>query len=187
MTALVAAVAAALAGVAAVELFQVRARRPRRRRGRRSPAGKRWLALARRTGLPVPDDLSALIESARLGHRLDVRAVLGAKVLLAVAAGALALAPASLSPSGPAVLLLLALPVGGFLLPDAWLAWRARRNQAAVLEEVPDVADRLHLAVSAGLAPVRAAAVACGAGGGPLSGELSAAADAAQALSLIHI
>ncbi|MFM9126797.1 MAG: hypothetical protein ACKOTA_04405, partial [Solirubrobacterales bacterium] len=39
----------------------------------------------------------------------------------------------------------------------------------------------LCLAVTAGLAPVRATALACRAGSGPLSGELAAAADAALA------
>ncbi|MFM9164874.1 MAG: type II secretion system F family protein [Solirubrobacterales bacterium] len=180
MTALVAAAAAAVAGAAAVELVLMAGGRRRGLGIRRVAAGGR-LALARKAALPVPEDLRARIAAARLGPAVDVRAVMGAKVLLAAAAGALALAPASLSSSGPAVLLLLGLPVAGFLAPDAWLAWRSRRTQAIVLAEVPDVADRLCLAVTAGLAPVRATALACRAGSGPLSGELAAAADAALA------
>ena len=180
MTALVAAAAASLAGVAAVELALMAGGRHRVLGVRRVAIGGR-LALARKTALPVPEDLGARIEAARLGPSVDVRTVMGAKVLLALAAGALALAPASLSSSGPAVLLLLGLPVAGFLGPDAWLAWRSRRTQVIVLSEVADVADRLCLAVTAGLAPVRATALACRAGSGPLSCELAAAADAALA------
>ena len=183
MTALVAAAAAALAGAAVVE-FVLMARGRERHRGigvRRAAVGGGRLALARKTALPVPEDLGARIEAARLGAAVDVPAVMWAKVLLAAVAGGLALAPASLAPSGPSVLLLLAFPVAGFLGPDAWLAWRSRRFQVMVLAEVPDVADRLCLAVSAGLAPVRATALACRAGNGPLSGDLAAAADAALA------
>lgn len=181
MTALAAGVAAALGGAAAVELtLIIRGRRRGRGVARKGIAGSP-IAFARRAALPVPEDLGARIGAARLRSGVDVTAVMGMKVLLAAAMGALALAPASLSASGPAVLLLLALPVAGFLSPDAWLAWRSRRVQAAVLAELPDVADRLHLAVTAGLPPVRAAAVACGAGRGPLSGEIAAAAGAAGA------
>ncbi len=181
MTVLVAAAAAATAGAAAVEFLLMVPRGGRTAGSGRFARMAGRLSLARPAGLPAPDDLRTRIDSARLGPGVDVRQVMGVKVLLATGAGAAAFALASLSLAGPAVLLLLALPVAGFLLPDAWLAWRARRVRAGVLSEVPDVADRLHLVVSGGLGPVRAIAVACGSGAGPLSGELAAAADAAQA------
>lgn len=181
MTALAAAAAAAAAGVAAAELLLVLGT------GGRTPGAGRFIRLARRlpsvrpAGMPVPDDLRARIEAARLGPGVDVRLVMGAKLLLAAGAGAAAFAIASLSPGGNAVLLLLALPAAAFLVPDAVLGWRSRRIQSGVLAEVPDVADRLHLVVSGGMGPVRAIAVACGPGSGPLSRELAAASDAAQA------
>jgi tight adherence protein C len=181
MTALAAAAAAAAAGAAVTEFLLIVGRR-----GRAPGAGRlirmaRWLPSVRPAGMPVPDDLRARIEAARLGPGVDVRLVMGAKLLLAAGAGVVAFALASLSPGGTAVLLLLALPAAAFLIPDAILGWRSRRIQSGVLAEVPDVADRLHLVVSGGLGPVRAIAVACGPGSGPLSRELAAASDAAQA------
>ena len=86
MTALAAAAAAAAAGVAAAELLLILGR------GGRTPGGRRFIRLARRlpsvrpVGMPVPDDLRARIEAARLSPGVDVRLVMGAKLVLAAGA-----------------------------------------------------------------------------------------------------
>lgn len=179
MITLVAAAAGALAGLAAVEVALIAPGR------RRIPAGKwrpvaAFLAPARGLAGRTPPDLQALLEGARLARRVDPRSVMGLKVLLAGIAAACSFAAALLSDAPVATLFLLAGPPLVFVLPDLVLRRLVRRNRARVAAEVPDVAARLHLAVAAGLSPVRAMAAAGSPGHGPLSVELAAAASAVE-------
>ena len=154
------------------------------RRSARRPAGgpaRHLLLAARRLARVHPEDLQAKVDAAQLPRDLDSAALMGIKVSLAAATGGLLFVAASVSPLPAGSFLLLVAPPAAFLVPDALLARRARRVQAAVAAEIPELADRLHLAVCAGLPPVRAIAVAARQGPGPLSRELAAAASAAQA------
>lgn len=156
----------------------------RRRTPRRWPAATWALRVAGvlrgATGTP-PDDLQARLDAAQLPGDIDASALMALKVGLAVCAGATAFVAASLEAFVAAPLVLLAAPVCGFLLPDLILRRRARRIGREVAAEVPELADRLHLAISAGLAPLAAAAIAGGASEGTLSRELSRAAATACA------
>ena len=66
----------------------------------------------------------------------------------------------------------IALPVGGFLGPDAWLERRARRRLRALRAGLPDALDLLAVGTAAGRSPL-AGLSELGAGEGPLARELA--------------
>ena len=150
----------------------------------RRPAGglaRHLLPAARGLARVYPEDLRSKVDAAHLPLGLDSAAMMGIKVSLAAATGALLFVAASFSVLPAAPLFLLLMPAAAFVAPDTLLARRARRVRSEVLAELPELADRLHLAVCAGLPPLRAAAAAARKGAGPLSRELVAATVAAQA------
>jgi tight adherence protein C len=65
-----------------------------------------------------------------------------------------------------------ALPVAGFLLPDALLARRARRRHRQLLASLPDALDLLAVGSAAGRDPVAGFGEIAAAGNGPLADEL---------------
>jgi tight adherence protein C len=91
---------------------------------------------------------------------------------LALAAGGLAAAISAAG--GGSSLAMFALPVAGFLLPDALIARRARARARLLAGEAPELLDRVRLAAEAGLSPERALAAGAAADG-LLAGELRAA------------
>jgi tight adherence protein C len=103
----------------------------------------------------------------------EVMALKGGAALAAFVAAlpALALLPGRLGPVA-----LVAAPAGAFLAPDAWLARAIRRRRAAMAAELPEVLDLLHVAVSAGLPPLRALGEVGRRRTGPLASELAVAA-----------
>jgi tight adherence protein C len=158
---LLAVVAAVLAAIGIVDLAAVLAgRSPSRARPSRLRAvAMRLAVLGRRLGGPAPP--------AGLAQRLDaagVRAGVGAADVMAVKCGAapvgllLALPLATVLPGRLGPLALVALPAGAFLLPDAWLARRARSRGRRMEEELAGVVDLLRVAVESGLAVSRAVA-----------------------------
>jgi tight adherence protein C len=94
----------------------------------------------------------------------------------AAAAGLAALPLATIVPGRLGAVAFVAAPAGAFLAPDAMLARRARRRTAAVADELADVLDLLHVAVEAGLPPLRALGEVGRRRGGVLAGELRATA-----------
>lgn len=187
MTVAAGAIAGALGALALLEfaLTMVSRRRVRRRPADGEPVGKSlpgWLLrpVSRLAG-KAPGDLQARLDGAHVPTRLDAVTMMGAKLALASMAGVFAFACASVSGSRAALLLLVVLPATAFLAPDILLSRRGRRIRARVLAEVPDVSERLHLAVSSGLPPLRALAVATRGGSGPLGREMAEAAARAQA------
>lgn len=187
MTVAAAAIAGALGALALLDiaLAAVSRRRDRQRTKAGSPIGSSmssWLLrpLSRLAG-KAPGDLQARLESAHVPARLDAVTLMGVKLGLAALAGAFAFAVASISGSRAALVLLVGLPAAAFLAPDLLLGRRGQRIRARVLAEVPDVSERLHLAVSSGLPPLRALAVATRSGSGPLGLEMAEAAARAQA------
>ena len=180
MTLLLAVLAGVLAGPAVVEvsgLLRAKTRKGQRRAGACLPGVRR----VRRLAGQVPDDLAGRIEAAQLPRSVDARAVMGLKGLLATIAAVAAFAGASLQALPGSTLVLLVAPVLAFLAPDLVLRRMGRRTQGRVAAEVPEVAARLHLAVTAGLPPVKAAAAACAPSGGVLAREMAAAAARVEA------
>jgi tight adherence protein C len=170
--------AVALGVVGTADLLRAR----RRVAGARSAAapGRAVAALARlglRLGVPSPP--------AGLARRIDAAglpAAVGVAEVMAVKAGAAALALGTLAPLAAALpgrlgpLALAATPLAGFVAPDLWLARRARRRGRAMAVELADVLDLLRVAVEAGLSPTRALAEVGARRAGPLAMELRAAA-----------
>ncbi|MSW95909.1 MAG: hypothetical protein F2796_03825, partial [Actinobacteria bacterium] len=112
--------------------------------------------------------MAARLEVAGVDGWLGARELMAVKVLLAAVA-----VLAGAAPGGRlGVLGLLLAPTFAFLLPDLLLAQRARRRAAHLRAEVPQVIDRVRLAVGAGLAPGRALEHAARHGDGPLAQEL---------------
>ena len=151
-----AALAGVFAAIAIVGLAETSRARTRPRTGH--PIRRAALALGRRLGRSAtpPRDLQARLDAAGAPPSLTPADVMAAKCALALAAALVALPAASLAPGRLGPLVLAAVPVAGFLAPDAALRRRARRRAARVHLELPDVTDLLRVALDAGLPPQRA-------------------------------
>jgi tight adherence protein C len=174
--ALVLALFALLLGLAAVVQFvpdRTRAASPSGESNRddRGPAA----SLAGLAVLAAADArlrLSARIARAGLADRISPASLLAAKAggALAGLLWALVLAPAA--PGRLIWIVAMALPAAGFLGPDAWLEWRARRRLRALRAGLPDALDLLAVGTAAGRSPLSGLAE-LGAGEGPLARELA--------------
>jgi tight adherence protein C len=173
--------AAALAAAGIVELAVAGVQRSKPRADdpaadaprRRAPA--LLAAIGRRLGVPgAPDDLAARLEAAGLAMSASEAGAI--KWGAAIAAAVAALPAATLLPGRLGPLALAAAPAGAFLGPDLWLARHTRRRRTAMAAELADVLDLLHVAVAAGLAPLRALGEVGRRRGGPLAAELRATA-----------
>jgi tight adherence protein C len=171
-------VAAVVAAAALVELAGagVGARRgPGPARRPRAAAG--LARLGRRLGVPAaPGDLGRRLEAAGVAPGVSAAEVMAVKVGAALLAFVVALAPSAALPGRLGAVALAAAPAGAFLAPDAWLARRTRRRRAEMAAELADVLDLVHVAVAAGMAPLRALGEVGARRGGPLAAELRAAA-----------
>jgi tight adherence protein C len=116
--------------------------------------------------------LSLRIARAGLAERISAASVLVAKAggALAGVLWGLVLTPAA--PSRFGWILILALPVAGFLGPDAWLERRARRRLRALRGSLPDALDLLAVGTAAGRSPMAGLRELSG-GEGPLARELA--------------
>jgi tight adherence protein C len=138
-------------------------------------------AAREREGLP-PDarvaaavarlELAPRLARAGLADRISVRALLAAKLGGALAGVLWAIVVAPAAPSRLAWIVALALPPAGFLGPDAWLEWRARRRLRALRASLPDALDLLAVGTAAGRSPL-AGLAELGSGDGPLARELA--------------
>ncbi|MEA2276845.1 MAG: tight adherence protein [Solirubrobacteraceae bacterium] len=178
-------VAAVVAAAALVELAGagVGARRgpgpgrSRARAPRRARAAAGLARLGRRLGVPAaPGDLGRRLEAAGMAPGVSAAEVMAVKVGAALLAFVVALAPSAALPGRLGAVALAAAPAGAFLAPDAWLARRTGRRRAEMAAELADVLDLVHVAVAAGMAPLRALGEVGGRRGGPLAAELRAAA-----------
>ena len=127
-----------------------------------------WLAVAR-------SSLAARLRRAGLQSRLPVEALLLAKAGAALSGAAIALAAAPAAPGRTSILVALALPAAGFLLPDALLERQARRRRRRLLASLPDALDLLAIGSAAGRGAAAGFAEIARAGGGPLADELRVA------------
>ena len=116
--------------------------------------------------------LEARLARSGLGDRLSVPALVLGKLggaLVGLLVGAVA-APAA--PGRLAWLVGLAMPIAGFLAPDAWLERRARARLSALRASLPDALDLLAVGTAAGRSP-SAGMAELGRGEGPLASELA--------------
>jgi tight adherence protein C len=170
----VAAAVAAAAGV--VELAAAGRRRPRPRRDRRRVA-EALAGLGRRLGVSAaPDDLAGRLDAAGAPATLTAAEVMAVKWGATVAAAVAALPAATVLPGRLGPVAIVGAPAAAFVAPDVWLARRTRRRRAAMAAELADVLDLLHVAVAAGLTPLRALGEVGRRRGGPLATEMRAAA-----------
>jgi len=140
----------------------------------------RWVRALGRAGARLqatpPRDLEARIAAAGGPAGLGPRELMAAK--LGAAAGAVAAGTllAGALPARLGLMVMLAGPVAGFLLPDLWLARRTAARAAAVRAALPAMLDLLRVTVESG-SPLGAALGEVGRRmQGPLAGEWRAVA-----------
>jgi tight adherence protein C len=169
-----AAAALAAAGIVELAAAGVPVRRSRAERGRLTAA---LAALGRRLGVATaPDELASRLDAAGAPAAVTASELMAVKWGAAVAAAIAALPAATVLPGRLGPLAVAAAPAAAFLAPDLWLARRTRRRRAAMAAELADVLDLLHVAVAAGLAPLRALGEVGRRRSGPLAAELRATA-----------
>jgi tight adherence protein C len=176
--ALLAVAAVGLGLAAAAQLLPDRrgyARRLRRDAVTPSADGPITLVGGRSKPLAAADarlGLSARISRSGLAERISAASLLGAKSGGAIAGALWALALAPAAPGRLAWIVTAALPLAGFLGPDAWLERRARRRLRALRATLPDALDLLAVGTAAGRSPL-AGLAELGTGEGPLARELA--------------
>ena len=121
---------------------------------------------ALRLGLPER------LRRAGLEERLSLAAVFVAKLAGAAAGGLAGLGAAPAAPGRTAVLVAVAMPVAGFLAPDALLEREARRRRRRLLAALPDALDLLAVSAGSGRGPAVGLEQLARAGEGPLAAEL---------------
>lgn len=124
------------------------------------------LTLARRLGLP------ARLRRAGLEARFPLEALMVAKLSSTVTGGIAALAAAPAAPGRTSLLVAVAMPAAGFVLPDALLEREARRRHRRLVASLPDALDLLAISSAAGRGPAAGFAEIARAGSGPLAEEL---------------
>jgi tight adherence protein C len=86
--------------------------------------------------------------------------------------GLAALGAAPAAPGRSALLVALAMPAAGFVLPDALLEREARRRHRRLIAALPDALDLLAIGSAAGRGPAAGFAEVARTGSGPLAEEL---------------
>jgi tight adherence protein C len=161
---LLAGMAALLGFAAARELLAARAGRA----GLSLPPGLRGRSAGAALRLGLPERL----RRSGLEPRLPLAAVLVAKLAGGACGGLAALAAAPAGPGRTAVLVAIALPVAGFLAPDALLEREARRRQRRLVAALPDALDLLAVSAGSGRGAAAGLEQLARAGEGPLAEEM---------------
>ena len=122
---------------------------------------------------------AAALRELPLGHLRDaverqvsLPSQLPGKVLGAVAGGAAAVVAAPAAPGRMALLVAFALPVAGFLAPDAWRQRRVRQRHRRLVAALPDALDLLAVSVGAGRGAAAGLEQIARSGEGPLAEEM---------------
>jgi tight adherence protein C len=121
---------------------------------------------ALRLGLPER------LRRSGLEARLPLAVVLAAKLAGVACGGLAALVAAPAAPGRTSLLVAIAMPVAGFLVPDALLEREARRRQRRLLAALPDALDLLAVSAGSGRGPAAGLEQLARAGEGPLAEEL---------------
>jgi tight adherence protein C len=117
-------------------------------------------------------DLGPRLARAGLAERISLPALLAAKAGGRLAGSLWAIVVAPAAPGRLAWIVAVGLPVAGFLGPDAWLEWRARKRLSSLRGSLPDALDLLAVGTAAGRSPI-AGLAELGAGDGALARELA--------------
>lgn len=147
-------------------------------RGGGPALGRRLGAALRARGWPRggPASVELLrgrILRAGLSHRLTPEGVLAAKLVAALAGFVIGLIAAPAAPGRLSWLVLLAMPVAGFIAPDAMLERRARQRRGNLVTALPDALELLSVSVASGRSAAASFNDLAAAGEGPLSTELA--------------
>ncbi len=132
------------------------------------PFGLRGRSAGAALRLGLPERL----RRSGLGSRLPLSAVLAAKFVGIACGGLAALAAAPAAPGRISLLVAIAMPAAGFVVPDALLEREARRRQRRLLAALPDALDLLAVSAGSGRGPAAGLAQLARAGEGPLAEEL---------------
>ena len=131
--------------------------------------GGRSAAAALRLGLPER------LRRSGLQARLPLAAVLAAKLAGAAVGAVAGLGAAPAAPGRTAFVVLVALPVAGFFVPDVLLERAARRRRRRLVAALPDALDLLAVSAGSGRGPAAGLAQLARAGEGPLAEEMRVA------------
>jgi tight adherence protein C len=126
------------------------------------------------------------LRRAGLESRFPLEALLVAKLASALGGGVAALAAAPAAPGRTSLLVAVAMPAAGFVLPDALLEREVRRRRRRLLAALPDALELLAIGSAAGRSPAVGFAEIARSGNGPLADELRLAVvdlDCGQSLS----
>lgn len=132
------------------------------------PLGLRGRSAGAALRLGLPERL----RRSGLGPRLPLAAVLAAKLAGVAGGGLAALAAAPAAPGRTSLLVAVALPIAGFLVPDALLERAARRRQRRLLGALPDALDLLAVGAGSGRGAAAGLEQLARVGEGPLAEEL---------------
>lgn len=124
----------------------------------------------------LPLGIPRRLVRAGLSDRVSVPAVLGAKTGCAVLGAGFAAIAAPAAPGRLSLLVAIALPAAGFLIPDALLEREARRRRDRLVLALPDALDLLAVAAEAGRGPGAVLGEIAEGTTGPLASELAVAA-----------
>jgi tight adherence protein C len=124
----------------------------------------------------LPLGIPRRLVRAGLSDRVSVPAVLGAKAGCAVLGAGFAAIAAPAGPGRLSLLVAIALPAAGFLIPDALLEREARRRRDRLVLALPDALDLLAVAAEAGRGPGAVLGEIAEGTSGPLASELAVAA-----------
>ena len=101
------------------------------------------------------------------------RPSLASKLAWAAAGGVAGLIASPAAPGRLSILVALAMPVAGFVFPDALQARRERRRHRRLVAALPDALDLLAVGAASGRSPAAGFAEIARAGSGPLAEELA--------------
>ncbi len=128
--------------------------------------GGRGAGAALRLGLPER------LRRSGLEARFPLPAVLVAKLAGMACGGLAAMAAAPVAPGKTSLLVAIAMPAAGFVVPDALLEREARRRQRRLVSALPDALDLLAVSAGSGRGPAAGLEQLARAGEGPLAEEL---------------
>jgi tight adherence protein C len=120
----------------------------------------------------VRRSLAARLRRAGLTSRFPIETLLLAKLASTIAGAIVATAAAPAAPGRSSLLVAVAMPAAGFVLPDALLEREARSRHRRLLAALPDALDLLAIGSAAGRGPAAGFAEIARAGSGPLADEL---------------
>ena len=104
--------------------------------------------------------------------RLSLPKLLLVKLAGAAVGAVVGLAASPAAPGRIALLVVIAMPIAGFLAPDALLERRARRRQRRLIAALPDALDLLAVSAGSGRGPAAGLEQLARAGEGPLAEEM---------------